>query len=294
MHHPRILLTAALLASGLFTSCVNLASVSTTDDVNTYLDGSSATRHIEFSEFTWVVKESKNLAGPGPNWWSASEENVWVDEQGRLHMKITHRDGKWFCSEVVCKEPAAYGTYAFYVDGRIDQLDPRVIFGLFTWDDTTYKTQANCEIDIEFSRWNDPSAPNLHYSLQPAHGPENPSGRYKERIHMSHMKLEDSQSTHMFTWTPERITFSSFEGDQHPAHLLDGWSYVPVHPMRRAKQGGIITDPVGIPQPGSNTHIRINLWLLDADGDRIADAPLDGKEVEIIIERFAQIPWQSE
>lgn len=284
-------IAAILLVTGLFTSCANLTSdiKKSEGDVNAYLDGSSAKRSIEFSGFTWWVKESKNLAGPGPNWWSASKENVWVDKEGRLHMKITYRDGKWFCSEVVCEEPATYGTYVFYLSGRIDKLDPRVIFGLFTWDDTAYKTQANCEIDIEFSRWNDPLAPNLHYSLQPARGPDDPSGRYKERIHMSNMTLEKPQSTHSFTWTPKRVVFSSFEGYEHPAHQLDGWSYVPAHPRRRARQGTMTSDPVGIPQPGPDTHLRINLWLLDADGDSKADPPMDGEEVEVIIERFSNL-----
>ena len=161
-------------------------------------------------------------------------------------MKITHRDGKWFCAEVVCEEPANYGTYAFYLSGPIDKLDPRVILGLFTWDDIAYKSQANCEIDIEFSQWNDPDAPNLHYSVQPTFGPDDPSGRYRERTHMSHMKLANPWSTHVFTWTPGRITFSSFEGNQNPAHLLGGWSYKATHPLRRTVQEGKITDPVGI------------------------------------------------
>lgn len=292
MYITRLILVGVLLASELLTGCVNSASTTNiSDDASAYADGSSAKRSIEFSGFTWRVKESDNRAGPGPNWWSASEENVWVDEQGRLHMKITYRNGKWFCSEVICEEPATYGTYAFYVNGYIDKLDPRVIFGLFTWDDTTFKTQANCEIDIEFSRWNDPSAPNLHYSLQPTSGPDDPSGRYKERIHMSHMRLKNPQSTHIFTWTPERVAFSSFEGDQHPAHLFDGWSYVADHPPRSTVQGGKFTEPVGIPQPGPNTHVRINLWLIDADRNRQGDPPMNGEEVEVIIERFEQISW---
>ena len=206
-------------------------------------------------------------------------------------MKITHHDGKWVCSEVICEEPAVYGTYAFYVSGPIDKLDPRVTLGFFTWDETAYKSQANCEIDIEFSRWNNADAPNLHYSVQPVYGPDVPSGRYKERTHASHMALRDSKSTHIFTWTLESITFSSFEGYQQPAHLIDGWSYVSAYPARRARQGERVTDPVVIPRPSPDTHVRINLWLSDTDGDRKADAPTNGKEVEVIVERFARIPW---
>ena len=287
MHTTRLVSIGMLLTCFFFTGCVSSKSnKNISDDALAYLDGSNSKRRIEFSGFTWWVKESKNRAGPGPNWWSASKENVWVDERGRLHMKITHRNGKWFCAEIICEEPATYGTYTFHLNGPIDKLDPRVILGLFTWDDTTFKTQANCEIDIEFSQWNDPSAPNLHYSIQPTFGPDDSSGRYKERTHMSHMALENPKSTHTFTWSPDRVTFSSFEGDRKPIKLINNWSFVSDNLPRRTVQEGIISDFIGIPQPGPNTHIRINLWLLDADGDRKTDAPINGKEVEIIVERF--------
>ena len=289
-------ITRSISMSVLFVTCLGVGCQSLTSDTDTsdatrgYQDGSRAQRIIEFSGFSWWVKESDQRAGPGPNWWSASEENVWVDQQGRLHMKITHRDGKWLCAEVVCEEPAAYGTYAFYLNGSVDKLDPRVVLGCFTWDDTAYKTQANCEIDIEFSRWNNASAPNLHYAVQPVYGPDAPSGRYNERAHVSHMALEDSKSTHIFTWTPERVTFASFEGSRQPAHLLDGWTFNSDQQPRRVRQEGITSDPVGIPKPGPDTHVRINLWLIDANRDQKADPPLHGKEVEVIIERVVQIP----
>ena len=284
-------LVGYLFISFLFSGCGTVDVNQSQESESVFLDGSSASRRIHFSGFNWAVKESENLAGPGPNWWSASEENVWVDKQGRLHLMITYRDGKWYCAEIVCEEPAVYGTYEFHFNGPIDDLDPRVILGLFTWDDTAYKTQANCEIDIEFSRWNDPFAPNLHYSVQPARGPESPDGRYKERYHSSLMELEDPRSSHIFKWTPDRVEYSSFEGGLKPANLLDSWSYNSTdHPARRTEQGGELSDPIGIPKPGPDTHIRINLWLLDADGDGVADQPRDGEDVEVIIERFDYTP----
>gem|GEM_PF-4235557 len=59
--------------------------------------------------------------GPCPNYWT--DRNVWVDENGWLHLKITYRDGRWYCAEVYTKEPLEYGTYVFYVDSRIDNLE---------------------------------------------------------------------------------------------------------------------------------------------------------------------------
>ncbi|OAD23457.1 conserved hypothetical protein, secreted, partial [Candidatus Thiomargarita nelsonii] len=48
-----------------------------------------ADRQIVFSDITWQVKSSVSPVGPGPNYFS--EDNVWLDENDWLHLKITHR-----------------------------------------------------------------------------------------------------------------------------------------------------------------------------------------------------------
>jgi hypothetical protein len=55
---------------------------------------------------------------------------VWVDTQGRLHLKITGGKRTWYCAEIVSKASLGHG--------------------LFTWQDTD-PSFANREIDIEFS-----------------------------------------------------------------------------------------------------------------------------------------------
>src|SRR5690349_15026143 len=47
---------------------------------------------IQFSGYTWTVRHS-GLSGPGPNLWS--HENVWLDEAGDLHLKISHDENGW-------------------------------------------------------------------------------------------------------------------------------------------------------------------------------------------------------
>lgn len=259
-------------------------------EVSSYLDGSSAGDLLQFSGYNWRLKQSEQLAGPGPNYWSPKDGNVWVDAKGRLHLKITNRDGKWYCPEIICTDSATYGTYAIELEGPIDKLDPRVVFGFFTWDDTAFIEQANCEIDIEISRWNDPKAQNLHYSVQPTFGSEEPSGRYRERTYLHHMKLRQPNSTHLFTWRPDSIMFSSYEGDVHQGHLLGAWSYTIKNPMRRTEAQGKRTNPIGIPKPGPKTHLRLNLWLIDINNDGVADAPAYGEEVEVVIKKITITP----
>ena len=129
-------------------------------------------RTITFSGYDWNVKSCETLAGPGPNYFSDREEDVWVDEDGQLHLKITKRNGRWYCTEVFTEASLGYGKYIFYVASRVDQLDKNIVLGLFTWDDTA--PEHNCrEIDIEFAKWGKETNDNAQYVVQPWDSPEN-------------------------------------------------------------------------------------------------------------------------
>jgi len=108
-------------------------------------------RSIYFSGENWFVKAGSGRLGPGPNYFSDSQNNVWVDSQGRLHLRITKVGGKWYCAEVISARSFGYGTYRFYLDSPVDALDSNAVVGLFTWsDDPAFN---NRELDIEFGRW---------------------------------------------------------------------------------------------------------------------------------------------
>ena len=57
-------------------------------------------RTLAWSGRSWLVKASSTPVGPGPNLFSDSTDNVWVDLVGRLHLKITARRGRWYVAEV--------------------------------------------------------------------------------------------------------------------------------------------------------------------------------------------------
>ena len=93
-------------------------------------------RTIRFSGYDWLVKTSTVLVGPGPNYFSDDEENVWIDDLGRLHLRVTRdADGHWRASEVVLQASLGYGQYRFALEGTAQELDPNVVLGLFTWQD---------------------------------------------------------------------------------------------------------------------------------------------------------------
>ncbi len=230
-------------------------------------------RIIAFSGYDWWLKDTGcGRAGPGSNYFSDSNQNVWLDANEQLHLKIAHRADKWYCSEVVSSDSLGYGTHAFTVKGRIDVLDPNVVLGLFTWD--TNAPQYNYrEIDFEFSRWWDTNeANNAQYVIQPWYIEGN---RHRFHINCGPNDL----TTHEIKWLPDRICFKSYYGE-YPLldsnNLIESWSYI-----------GSYIPPAG----GEND--RMNLWLLQPLGspqETPGGPPADGNEVEVIIRSFKFMP----
>jgi len=114
---------------------------------NPYLDSP-----LGFSGYSWIRKDARCLAGPGPNLFSP--DNAWVDGSGNLHLAITRDGSDWRCAELYLTRSLGYGEYRVHTMGRVDLLDPRMVFGLFTWD--PWAPPHHREMDIELSRWSDP------------------------------------------------------------------------------------------------------------------------------------------
>ncbi len=214
---------------------------------------------IYFSDYVWKVKHHiRNTMGPGPNYWSASSNNVWVDESGHLHLKITKKKGRWYASEVQLDQPMGYGTYKFTVDLPEKSLDRNVVLGLFN-----YLTDRK-EFDVEVTKWGENSPTNIQFVVQPSEQDEN-----IKRFPLN--PTEGTKKVFSYTWTREELIFrcencaneSCTEKD-----LLEKWKYR------------------GEPPPRGDLITHINLWLLDGK------PPTDGKEVEVIVEDFAFSPLE--
>ena len=221
------------------------------------------TRRIWFSGYEWSVKDSRGqTTGPGDNVFSDSTGNVWVDAQGRLHLKICRRNGVWSCAEVVSVRSFGHGTYRIFADTAADALDARAVLGLFTWNDDAPYTHR--EIDIELSRWDNASdANNAQYVVQPWQPPG----------HLTRFRVppDVTNATYSFSWRTNRIDFATYGGHVIPTSPAGGeiaaWSFA----------------GDGLPQPGGENY-RINLWLCNTAGTT------DGKDEEVVISRFAFVP----
>jgi len=216
-----------------------------------------AAKNLQFSGYEWILKSSQTPVGPGPNYFSGSSDNVWLDEQGQLHMKITKREGKWYCPEVISARSYGYGKYVIRLASRFDLLNENIVVGLFTWCDA--REYHHREIDIELSRWGDPANANSQYVVQPWDTPGN--------IYRFDIQITGEYSTHNFDWRSDQITWQSYYGISPlpipDSLLIKTWSY-------RGPD---------IPKPGDE-NIRFNFWLMNGK------PPTDGKEAEMIINQF--------
>ena len=233
-----------MLCFGVFLSLIAGASVG---------DEPEPKRVISFSGYEWKVKHTMpDQWGPGPNFFSDSKDNVWVDEDGKLHLKIVKdAKGRWTCAEIISVRSFGYGTYQFQLEKRDQELDENVILGFFTWE--TIAEHNNREIDVEIARWgNADNETNAQFVVQPYQTEGN-----LERFVAPVVKGDTRYS---FTWKKEAILFGSKAGEQ----VVKEWKY----------------KGPDIPDPGKE-KLRFNAWLFNGK------PPASEKEVEIVISAFS-------
>lgn len=218
-------------------------------------------RMLRFSGYDWAVKTGPAPMGPGPNIFSDQSSNVWVDTLGKLHLRITNRDGQWQCAEIIGQKSLGYGTYVFEIESTLDWSENAVL-GLFTWTDECVIGSHN-EIDLEFSRWGLPNdSNNAQYVVQP----------YAESGHLLRFQAAAIPSSHSFRWDADRVSFLSLQG-----------AYSSNPPATQVINQWVFSEPAAVPKPSSETP-RMNLWLFNGK------APSDDKEVEVVISRFRFLP----
>lgn len=223
---------------------------------------SSAAKTIRFAGYDWVVKSGAH-EGPGPNDWN--ENNVLVDQDDYLHLKLTKQGDRWYCAEVLTKDRLGFGRYQFWVVGRVDRLDPNVVLGLFNYPTPDVGPDGTNEIDIEFARWGKPKASMGNYTVWPAReGLRRASKRFS-------VELNGEYTTHRFIWNSTGVTFQSLHGhrDDNSNQFAD-WLYQPQDPATYIPQKAMPVD--------------INLWLFQGH------PPMDGQQVELVVRSFKYTP----
>jgi len=221
---------------------------------------------ISWRGYTWEVIKG-GMAGVA----QADPNNVFVDANGYLHLRIRKQGNTWTAAEMYTHERLGFGTYQWQIDAPLDVLDKNVVLGLFTYGPRAcIGDDGQNEIDFEYSRWGDAAAPNVSWTNYPAVG----NGAPDDATHAEYFTLDGgTQTTSRFIWTPTSITDYLISGYTPVASdqglMLPPWTFAPTKPQDRIPQ-----------QP---VPLAINLWCTE-------NTPSDGREVEVVIRDFQFVP----
>lgn len=204
-----------------------------------------SSRTLQFSGYEWRMRETPSDPGGTHNDYDSA--NAWTDDRGYLHMRIAGTPGRWTCAEVNLTRSLGYGSYSFRVRD-VSQLEASAVFTMLTWDDTGPQR----EMDMEISRWGEPTAKNAQFVVQPYHVPAN-SVRFLAPA---------GPVTYVLNWEPGRASFQATRG---PSQIIAQHAFTS-----------------GIPSPG-NESIHMNLYVF---GNR---NPLR-HGTEVIVEKFEYLP----
>jgi len=210
-----------------------------------------AHKTLHFSGYEWEIRET--VGNPQGSRNSYNPANAWVDKRGLLHLRIAKNGIGWSSAEVDLSRSLGYGSYRFVVYD-ISHLEPAVVLNLSTWDDL----RPYREMDIEISRWGEPTGKNAQYVVQPYYIPAN----------VVRFMAPTGPLAYSFVWEPGQVSFTTIRGSG-PRSKSD---VVAAH---------VFTS--GIPSPGRES-VRMNLYAFDNKR-----SPLH-HEVEVIIEKFEYLP----
>ena len=221
-------------------------------------------RFVDFSGYRWSVKVQDKPAGPGPNFFSDRVEDIWVDDEG-LHLTVSERGGKWYCTEAILQESFGYGTYIFQTKTEPEYIDANVVAGMFTWESGL--PWPNRELDFEFARWSNPKdSTNAQFVVQP----------FTKSGNLVRYRIEPDPKepylTQVMTWEKDKVHFKTARGrfvsDRIPNEaVIINWTYV----------------GSGVPKPGKE-NVRINLWLDEGK------PPASDNSIDLVVTKFLYLP----
>jgi hypothetical protein len=209
---------------------------------------------LNFSGYEWTTSAGPIFHAGSRNFFDPA--NVWTDERGALHLRISGSPGKWTGAELKLTRSLGYGTYGFQLRDA-SHLEPSALLTLITWDGVGSESTRR-ELDVELGRWGDPDNTNANYVVQPYYVPAN----------IVAFRVPPGTYTHSFRWEAGKVTFSTVAGSG-----ITG-------------AGRVINQHVftsGVPSPGGES-VRIALYVFHQ-----GHIPLKN-ENEVIIDKFEYLP----
>jgi hypothetical protein len=183
------------------------------------------------------------MAGVAPG----NPANVNLDDSGYLHLSIVNREGNWTASEMFTTDALGFGTYQWWVQGNVYDMDKSTVLGLFTYGPASHLgVDGENEIDIEFSKWNETChGCNADFTVYPATGNRKKDGSsgWEDNFHVPGGTL----TTARMEWSADQIVFTVMKGMQPVGTTADV-----------LKTETYRSNTTNIPQVAS--PVGINLW----------------------------------
>ncbi len=194
------------------------------------------------------------LLWSGINWqvYTQMENSTWVDDQGRLHMKLQKVGDRWYGTELDSPTTYLYGKFIWNVSSTSLQFERNTSIGFFTYTDDSH------EIDFEIHQW--PGLdPRLWFTNQPGSLDNHPNNVHYS-VYSDSPYLDATNVTYTFDWEPTYINYSVLNSD---GSIISSWNY---------------TNAREVP------HVAAN--VIENIGTVMGCAPVSGQPQEIIFNEF--------
>lgn len=170
---------------------------------------------------SWSGREWKVTRGGMAGVAQGDPANVSIDDKGFLHLSIVQRDGKWTSAEVFTVERFGFGTYQWVIEGDVYNMDKSTVLGLFPYGPVRHiGVDAEDEIDIEFSKWNDTChGCNADFTVYPSTGNRKRDGTsaWEDNFRVMGGML----TTARIEWAADHIGFTLMHGAQRIGTTVD-------------------------------------------------------------------------
>lgn len=234
----------------------------------------AAAATITWKGQVWDVTGNEPIGAPSGGQINGNASNVFIDGNGYLHVRISKNGGSTFTgAQLFTQKNLGFGTYQFQIEADLANMEKGVVLGLFPYGPTAgIGVDGENEIDIEFSKWNDPnSGNNADFTYYPPTG----FGTSDYQASFEHNFFVNfggaTLSTSRIEWTPTTINSTIMTGLQPIGTTANVISpndyYAPSNPTSKIPQVAL---PLGI-----------NLWTYGSKPT---------KELDIIIRDFTFVP----
>ena len=284
-----LFLLIAIVLGGL----INLTSCEQSEPPETIRLGDS----LMFGGYTWEIKASEIPTDPGPNPFSGRSQDIWIDNSGKLHMKLAQHNGVWYSTEFTSRKFFGYGKYSFTIIGDLKNIPPNAVIRFFTYDPETYITDMYSQInyDLAYGGYDTLTSPfNFYVEPKQTVSPNGTVSVWNERQFRPDSANGDllvGKTTHVINWKQNEIIWECFEGDEeNRGETIASWIFDDTKPGRIGIDPNVPnsnSNLIKVPAPGLQTRLTFSFHVNPVGS---TGYPSDRMEREIIIENFEYVP----